>query len=795
MSDHNNNGPPTEAFWGKSSGRDAYHPLICHAVDTMLVAERLLPMVLGPHARDVLLEAFTPLGDPIPWAAALCGLHDIGKCSPTFQSLVFELSKDLLGEWALADLEMTRKNDVTMGRVDTPHGLVTALHFRDVLKQWGASVDTAVGIAAVLGGHHGHFPAGQDFEHASGQVNNHGGPRWAAWRTELFHELVRLRGLPAPDQLPWCDVVLPVQAAIGLAALTTVSDWIASGDGNFTSPMAGLDLEKYFVDAAGRADAAIERARLQPWAAPLDTGFSALFDDPEQRPVQEVVERLTVRLDGPSLVLVEAPTGEGKTKAALQAASAMVRQGRANGMYFALPTQATSNQTLGVVEDMLAGLGDLTPVNLAHSSARDFLVERVTSPTDVGRDEDGDHDLVARTWFTRKKNLLSALGVGTIDQALKGAIRSGHVFVRLAALSSKVVVIDEVHAYDLYMSTLLERLLMWLGACGASVIMLSATLPSDRRGRLIQAWRGGLLERPVGQLSPVPECAAYPRVSIATADDVVVESAEISKINANRTIRLERVSDEGVVDWLLGHALAGRCVAVVHNLVKRAISTRDALKARIDQLPEKDRPLLLEINGPMPAKKRREAEADLQRYFGKGGDRPPAIVVGTQVLEQSLDLDFDVMLSDLAPIDSLIQRAGRVHRHDRDPDRGPQVLGVTGVEFTPTGPRFPPSLHTVYAPIVLLRTCAVLDGETTIQSPIQVPVLIDRVYQDEVECPAGWEQAWAKAATQLAKARDSDMKAAARLYLPMPFAVDGLSNITERPKNPGLTRRQRGNRS
>jgi CRISPR-associated endonuclease/helicase Cas3 len=410
----------------------------------------------------------------------------------------------------------------------------------------------------------------------------------------------------------------------------------------------------------------------------------------------------------------------------------------------------------------------------------------------VGTDDPGDSDVAAQGWFTRKKNLLGVLGVGTVDQALKAAIRSGHMFVRLAALSNKVVVIDEVHAYDTYMSTLLDRLLAWLGRLGVSVVVLSATLPSRRRQDLVAAWQSGLQRCHQTDAPSMPASSAYPRVTRAGSGVPVVRAAEASDLNANRVVRLERVADDGIVEWLLAQAEGGRCVAVVHNLVRRAIATHESLKSRIAELPEGERPRLIAITGQLAVTQRRAVEAELRAGFGPGGSRPRAIVVGTQVLEQSLDLDFDVMLTDLAPIDSMIQRAGRVHRHDRSPARGVPVLAISGVTDGPTGPAFPPYLGHVYAPMVLLRTWALLRGEKELRCPEQVPTLVDAVYgsAQAVHCPSGWEKAWQKAADQLDRALDKHNRDARTVYPPHPEAVTHLSELTARGKSTRRTRRE-----
>jgi CRISPR-associated endonuclease/helicase Cas3 len=365
--------------------------------------------VLGRGCVDELLASFEPLGNPGAWVAALCGLHDLGKYSPAFQGLKTELALARFDESVTEDLHLVRKQAGWGRRFDTPHGLVTAMHLKDLLVSWKASVHTAEFIATALGGHHGHFPDGSAIRQAQREVNNHGRAAWRSRRDEFVREFTALRGLTEPSVLPWQDVRLSIGASVGLAALTTISDWIASDTTNF--PYADTtDLASYTVAADKLAEAAVARLRLRSWVPPRQ--FTDLF--PEMpRPVQAVVDRMTVNRDEPTLVLIEAPTGEGKSKAALQAAAALVRNLGLAGTYVAMPTRATSNQMLGELEAVVERLGSDIPVQLIHSGAKEYLAERVTTPTDVGRDDPDDSDTAAQEWFTRKKNLLASMGVGS----------------------------------------------------------------------------------------------------------------------------------------------------------------------------------------------------------------------------------------------------------------------------------------------------------------------------------------------------------------------------------------------
>ncbi|KAA9157978.1 CRISPR-associated helicase Cas3' [Amycolatopsis acidicola] len=750
-------------------------------MDTIAVARRLAPFLLRGRVHEELEVALAPLGDAWGWAALLCGVHDLGKCSPGFQALNLPLAAARIGAWGLPDVEFVARPAGVPGRVDTPHGIVTTLQFRDLLFAWGATTDTAICLAAVLGGHHGHFPAGQDLAQARREVNNRGGDAWESARTGLVMQLAKLVRLPDPRTLPWGQVHMTVPAAVGLAALTTVSDWIASDERNFRSPGTEFDLGDYVTLAQTRADTALERLKMLPWRPPEDPRFSVLFGE-SPRPVQDVVERVVGDLTEPALVLVEAPTGEGKTKAGLQAAASMVRTNNLTGVYVALPTQSSSNQVFDVAREMLAHLGDPTDVQLVHSAASDVLA---ALPSGIGADDGDDSDVAARTWFTRKRNLLAALGIGTIDQPLKGAFRSGHVFVRLAGLAGKVVVVDEVHAYDTYMSASLRRLLAWLGALGVSVVLLSATLPSNRRQDLLAAWQAGVNGRRPHDVTTASTETPYPRVTVVQATGAWSYPAELTGLNQDRAVHLEHVDDSRAVDWLLARAAQQQCVAVVHNLVRRAVDTYAELERRIALLPPDERPLLIAINGTLPRAARRNVERELRNYFGADGRRPTsAIVVGTQVLEQSLDLDFDALVTDLAPIDSMLQRIGRVHRHRRDPLRGNIVVAVAGVVDTQSGPRFPPYLRTVYAPAILLRTWAALKDRDRIESWTTTAELVDQVYCDRIPCPQGWEEMWAREHQRLLAAQRDDAKAAELNCLPLPHLIEDLFELTERPKPP-----------
>ncbi|MER6408552.1 CRISPR-associated helicase Cas3' [Streptomyces viridosporus] len=795
--------------WGKAGGGRVPHPLICHALDTAVVAEGLVDVLVGPHCRAELDRAFGPLGDAVGWVSVLCGVHDLGKLSPTFQGLREDIAAPAMGPVAAGHIRRLTRWRGPGARTDCHHGLLTAVHMARILKAWGAVPATARTIAWALGGHHGVIPSAASVRQAREAVGDHGGPWWAGVCDDLVRRVVALWGLPEPEGLAWGEVRLSPEAVVALAGLTSVSDWIASARPEKDYVGTGVELAAYLRQARRDEARKIERLAWRGWRPPRETGFRALFPLEERpHPVQEAVETVVGRMRGPGIVVVAAPTGEGKTKAALQAAATLVRRFGLRGFYVAMPSRVTSNQAFDAVEQLLAGLGEKAPpVRLLHSAAGDYLKDR-RAPADgaeglrpVGVDVDGqdDGDGEAAEWFAHKRGLLAPLGVGTVDQALMAALRSSHVFVRLAGLSGKVVVFDEVHGYDVHMSTLMDRLLWWLGRLRVPVVLLSATLPARRQHALVESWRAGAAGRIPLEVE-APAAQAYPRVAWADTESDAVETVgvEASLLNSDRTVELVRVGFEARAAWAVEQASAGRCVAVVHNLVRHAVEAHEQILQRVERLPVEERPEVFLLHAKLLQAERARVEAEIRAKFGRPDDREEdlrprrAIVVGTQLLEEGLDADFDVMVSSVAPIDSLIQRMGRIQRHDRGGSRPPLLLALTGVEEEPGKIAFPRYTTNVYAEAILLRTWALLRGRDRVCCPQEVQHLVDLVYgPDELlACPEGWEKQWARAAEQLGRSIARKERGAEAVRLPQPRDDVQLWELTAKATSASRTRQE-----
>jgi CRISPR-associated endonuclease/helicase Cas3 len=765
-------------LWAKTDRDDQsgarYHPLICHLLDVAIVARTMWQLVLTPALRSRVADGLgLSESDSERFVQLLAGLHDIGKATPGFQAKNTSLAAHL----DAAGLRTGHPDH------DPGHGRTGALIISTLLRSRGVSPVVATAIATATGGHHGLFPTSQDFASVRmSRMTAMGGPEWDAARAELMLKLDLTLGVP--ERLPG-DVDHPTCMII--AGLISVADWIGSDSDRFpfqdSSSLTDVSaLRAYLATAEKRALDAISALSWNGWTSDIkQQSFEALFGFPA-RPVQEAVVALPGILDGPGLVVIELPMGEGKTEAAFHLADQWARRGGQRGLYIAMPTMATSNGMFGRLLDHLRRRFDAGQVNvqLIHSHAaispelealRGGDTRPPIAPADLADDAGvggSSAEVVAEEWFTRRKRgLLAPYGVGTVDQGLLAALRVRHVFVRVFGLAGKTVVFDEVHAYDTYMSRLFERLLSWLSAVGASVVILTATLPSTRRETLMRAYADGLNLTLPTTLPREP----YPRLSWVSqhgAGTAHVPPQDLSALS-RRELKVRwvdmRLPEDASAAFQLAEELRellqdGGCVAVICNTVSRAQRIYERLKVSLGMDSEEIE--LLHARFLFEERDMREKRALVR--FGKpegivvteDGAQPvvrPArsILVATQIVEQSLDLDFDLIVTDLAPADLIIQRAGRLQRHDRERPHAFQHNPVVWIglpeDITDEVPQFEAGSEAIYDEHVLLRSWLALRGRERIQFPVDIEDVVEEVYDPDRPCPcvgpalrAYWEQ-------------------------------------------------------
>ena len=748
------NSPTYQLLWAKTDRknkmRGRIHPLICHMLDVAQVSLALWNEVLtvslrAQFAGSLSLEPEAAGRLVAFWAA----LHDLGKASPAFQRQ-YEPGRAALAAAGLPFEKLFSKEA-------SQHGTISAWAVEQLLpSETRAAPRTAKRIAAALGGHHGAWPPpGATDRLKADQI---GGSEWDAVRQELVRAVIQV--LQPPTLTTWIANRYDENAFLTLfSGLTSVADWIGSAEIYFPYAETPLDPSRYAEHAAAQARWALADLRWLGYRPPTKTlRFEELFPFPPS-PMQQAVIDLSGDLKGPALVLIEAPTGAGKTEAALYLAERWAHVEQQCGLYVAMPTMATSNQMHGRVKAMLDrryGPGVVDPL-LVHSQAG-WLAD--APPPEIASD-DGRTGASAQAmaWFLpRKRSLLAPFGVGTVDQSLLSVLQTRHFFVRLFGLSHKTVIFDEVHAYDTYMSTLFQRLLAWLHAVGTSVVLLSATLPAQTRRELLRAYAGDGAELPD---------ATYPAITWAVGEQVGVVPLPAPE---RRLLALEWIGrDPREIAVQLARALReGGCAAVICNTVARAQEVyrvvRDAGLVAADDL------ILFHARTPFAWRDRTEQEV-LSR-FGKDGDRPQkAIVVATQVIEQSLDLDFDVMISDLAPVDLLLQRAGRLHRHPRSTRPGPVAFArlLVAVAEGEELPEFGSDEY-VYEPYILLRSYLALRGRGCLTLPEETAGLIEAVYGDAALAgPAPvWEARLKWAGQKLVRDDDKEIFEARKRLVPSP---------------------------
>ncbi|WP_110590202.1 CRISPR-associated helicase Cas3' [Microbacterium suaedae] len=755
---------------------EAWLPLHRHLADTAAVAARLWDEWLAPNTKRVIVDAIGDEEAARTLAIWLAGCHDIGKLSPAFSVQVAKLADHMDRHGLRMDCSIAG----TELRSQRRHELVSHLAVEDFLKKHhGFRPDRARAIASLVAAHHGKPPSRDMIQDARREPRYIGDGNWARTREEILETITGQVTTPAVIAT-WRDAHLPAHALVPLSAFVVVADWIASSDAHF--PLA--DLPSPDVDPAGRLEHAWRKLDLPtPWSAdaPPDNRdlFARRFGFPDARPVQKAAMLAARECESPSLLIVEAAMGTGKTEAALAAAEILATRFGLTGVFIGLPTQATADGMFPRALDWADQLGLATPMNvfLGHGKAHlneTFDKLRMTGrlnsigddygPRRARRWSDQRESSLAHAWFSHsRRGPLADLVVGTIDQSLLATLTSRHNALRHLALTGKVVVLDEIHAYDAYTNTYIEQLVRWLGAYGVPLIMLSATLPDERRQAFLDAYRDGRSQD--DQAEPASTASTeYPALTVCDGQRTWV--IEPGDDRPPQTIALERADDElsGLRDMLAEDLADGGCAVVIRNTVRRVQETAAYLREHLDI------PIVVAHSRFLGADRARKDREMLDLFGGAEGRPEQMILVASQVVEQSLDIDFDLMVTDLAPVDLVLQRAGRLHRHDRQRPgrlRDPRLV-LTGVDWTATPPTVNSGSDNIYMTYPLLRTLAALDGRAEITLPADIPRLVHEVYAEHDIHPAEWDAEVSAAKTAFLRKQDDKRDAADRFCIPSP---------------------------
>ncbi|MHB0999619.1 MAG: CRISPR-associated helicase Cas3' [Armatimonadota bacterium] len=698
-------------LWAKSN---PYHPLWCHLLDTAAVCRYLLP-------KFGRIEAI-----PDSWMEYFAAMHDIGKADVCFQNKDPELAD------ILRDNSLSLPVEIQPFRHEARSAKWLKKHLIDNCNLTESVAET---ISQGIRGHHADFNSNAYREDCDYPERYR---TWQSIRKDLSDLVTRILGI---DDVPFDVLEFVNSSVVGvkIAGITVLSDWIASNSElyKFTSISSNNDPADYWNAACILADSTVQRLLPNPATDQYDLSTPKFTDlwpaCSELRASQKAVEDACVDGINPGLAIIEAPMGEGKTEAAIYLAECWGKILKRDGVYIAMPTQATSNQMYGRYSEFLnrAKLNFSDPY-LIHGMA--WLIDDI-SPVNASNlcGEDSDEESLSREWFhNAKRALLAEHGVGTIDQALMAALNVKFGFLRLLGLSSKILIIDEVHAYDEYITSILRRLLTWCRVLNIPVIMLSATLSGKQKKSLVEAYGGNTnsITFASDDLYPLLTFVQFDGEALTRPADVSLCQKKTIGLEMHRGMLGDAPSTAKLAMDLVDH---GGCACVLANTVNSAQSIFKELQAA----GAED---IYLFHARFRAEKRNGVERDVLNLFGKDAGkngnplRPgKAILVATQVVEQSLDLDFDVMITELAPIDLLLQRSGRLHRHDRG-DRGNPILHVLLPE-SESDPQFGGTGY-VYSKELLLRTMGVLRKNDQFNLPDDFRSLIEACYGDNPEMPS-----------------------------------------------------------
>lgn len=615
----------------------------------------------------------------------LVALHDIGKISPGFQGKYFlNILKEHSPDWAkIFQNEGTNTNHAEIGAA--------------AIQVYYNFSNTAPPVKAVAA-HHGFKP-----QRIDGLKDQY---LWQQEREKLIQFLETIFKHPASGEkisAPRADL---------LTGLLCVADWISSDETFFPPEDAPIPLE----DLPAHVKNIVQKCGFRK--AEFHQGLS--FYDIFGFQPREEQKALIQMVSKPGVYIMEASMGIGKTEAALYAAYQLMVSGVNNGLYFALPTRLTSDRIhLRVEQFMQKILKEQQGVKLAHGQA--WLKEFEYGSDDEAR-------IRTPAWFSpARRGLLYPFSVGTIDQALLSVMNVKHSFVRLFGLAGKVVILDEVHSYDLYTGTILDTLVQTLQNSGCTVIILSATLTKARRQKLLHI---------DSDLSN-----AYPLITGVEAEREGIETIHPDNVQNSLTVSCQWLYGDPntVIENALQHARNGENVVCIANTVKKSQLWYRTL---LSEMNEHDRTHLKYglLHSRFPLYRREEIENEWMEMLGKGEAKRPngSILLATQILEQSVDINADYMISELAPIDMLLQRTGRLWRHRRTnrPCKEP-VLTIT-MENDPTlctpldEDAFQSCTGTgswyVYAPYVLLRTWEILAQQRSLTLPADIRLFLENVY-------------------------------------------------------------------
>ncbi|MCQ6962897.1 CRISPR-associated helicase/endonuclease Cas3 [Methanolobus chelungpuianus] len=705
-------------YWGKADEL-SWHPLPYHSMDVVAVADQWWahsPAIRRSFSQETGLSE----EQTYAWVMFFIALHDLGKFDVRFQIKNLNLATENYKTSLPAGI---RTKDYFHGDEGYKWFVLESedLYFIDVdykkqrwLQNWFASV----------AGHHGSIPTNTE-PNLPPFVDESITSKDCLARQSWIQELNRI--FLEPAGITFVDIPTKNPPLL-LAGFCSVCDWLGSNREYFDFQQKESSLEKYFLSRERNALKALNDFGLLSHIATIG-GMEALYPDYTPQNTQTLIDRLSVEQ---SLIIIEANTGSGKTEASLAYASKLLAASLADNIVFALPTQATANAMLERLEAVAGRIFESNDnIILAHGkrdSNKHFkrMIEKHKQSISLQGDFEAGAQCSEWLSSSRKRAFLGQIAVTTVDQVMLSAIRPlRHYFVRSFGIGKGVLIIDEIHAYDAYMYGILEAVIKQQKQAGGSVILLSATLPAYQKQSLCSAWGTDAVINEKG----------YPLILQATDDDVHTFALETWDCVQEKTVEIElwKTNDCSIsveqLKRIVKAAQEGAKVGIVCNLVddaqKYAHRLSEMTSVPVDIFHSRYR----------YCDRMNKEKAVLDNYSKKSSDRG-RILVGTQVIEQSLDIDFDWMISFVCPVDLLFQRMGRLHRHLKQrPEsyKKPRctivIPNINDADLTEDPKKIYGFHNLIYKNTrVLWRTQYLLEQNNAIKFPEAYRDLIERVY-------------------------------------------------------------------
>ena len=667
-------------LWGKKKayGDNLYWlPLLTHLKDTQAIIKYLYQNYLSQNQRSIINLPSSLIG-------TLGFLHDFGKITPAFQLKQSRPYNEALDQSVLAKLSsLSLPNKLPLAD-KSPHNTAGAYLLRSTC------------FAGIVASHHGTTPTKRELMLQRIYRDNYGDSQWANLRQEFLD--IAVKDLTPKEKDMLYHASLSQDQQILLLGLVMMADWLASNENYF--PLIPIDDSYQDIDEKKRIKTGLSRwAKETKWQPQTDFDITKYFQDHfdfKPHTLQKEMLETIKTIKKPGLILIEAPMGTGKTETALTASEILSIKCHTNGIFYGLPTQATSNAMLPRLVSWLTAEQGRHGLKLMHSKANSVKTYQ---------DLDKNNNVFINHWYNHKLGSLEHFTIGTIDQLLQMSLSQRHLAFKHLAFSGKTVIIDEVHTYDAYMQSYLQKALKWLGEYHVPVIALSATLTHQIRQSLVSSY----LQRDV----ELPTNLAYPLLTY-TENSIVKQQSNFAKRQSKKVIIKSFTKDEPQkiaqkADNLI--AQGGICGIIV-NSITRAQGIAKDVKA----------PKIL-LHSSFLAQDRSCIEEQILKTIKS---RPKKLVIiGTQVLEQSLDLDFDVLITDAAPMDLLLQRIGRLWRHNRKRANS-FTKPVCYVDTNSKNKAYQTDCF-LYSRYLINHTVNLLPNEIVL--PTDIPILIEKTYQ------------------------------------------------------------------